>query len=78
VLLASQCPLVLIETREETRAIQVVRGASLRVNKSRGWPIFQWTLTDGLARIDLDIQGPTDSTAAAAGQRSIPEPEALL
>jgi hypothetical protein len=80
VLLASQCPLVLIETREEARAIEVVRGASLRVNKSRGWPILQWTLTDGLARIDLEVEGPAGTTLAKGGsaQRTIAEPEALL
>jgi hypothetical protein len=69
VLLASQCPLVLVETREEKRATEVVRAAALRVNQARGWPVFQWTLTDGLLRTDLEMGGP---------QTTLAEPEALL
>ena len=57
-----------------------MRGASLRVHRSRGWPIFQWTLTDGLTRIDLEVEGPAGTTLAAGGgaQRTIADPEALL
>ena len=69
VLFSSQCPLVLVETREEKRATEVVRAAALRVHQARGWPVFQWTLTDGLLRTDLEMGGP---------QTTLAEPEALL
>ncbi len=69
VLLASQCPLVIVETRDEKRALEIVRAATLRVNQVRGWPVFQWTLTDGLLRTDLAMGGPQANAA---------EPEALL
>ena len=57
VLLASQCPLILVETREEARAIGLVRAAALKLHRARGWPVFQWTLTEGLERIDIS-NGP--------------------
>ncbi len=69
VLLASQCPLILVESREETRVIELVRAAALKLHRARGWPVFQWTLTEGLERVDLD---------GAPLQKAMTEPEALL
>jgi hypothetical protein len=69
VLLASQCPLVLVETREEARVIGLIRAAALKLHRARGWPVFQWTLTEGLERVDID-NGPL--------QKGTTEPEPLL
>jgi SpoVK/Ycf46/Vps4 family AAA+-type ATPase len=68
-LLASRVPLVVIESREETRVIELVRDAAFRAQRGRNWGVFQWTVTEGLLRIDVDLGGP---------QRTLAEPEQLL
>lgn len=50
--LKSRIPIVVIETREERRAVNMIRALQLRL----AMPIFQWTVTEGLRRIDLDYE----------------------
>src|SRR6186713_808423 len=68
-LLASRVPLVIIESREEGRVIELVRDAALKAQRGRNWGVFQWTVTDGLERADVNMGGP---------QRTLAEPEQLL
>jgi hypothetical protein len=68
-LLASRFALIVIESREEARVLAVVREASLKARRGRGWGVFQWTVTEGLQRIDVDMGGP---------QRTLAEPAQLL
>src|SRR5262252_6276485 len=68
-LLASRAPLVVIESREEVRVIELVRDAAMRAQRGRSWGVFQWTVTDGLLRVDVDLGG---------SQRTLSEPEQLL
>ena len=68
-LLASRFALIVIESREEARVLAVVREASLKVHRGRGWGVFQWTVTEGLQRIDVDMGG---------SQRTLSEPAQLL
>jgi SpoVK/Ycf46/Vps4 family AAA+-type ATPase len=69
VLLASRFGLIVIESREEARVLALVREASLKVRHGRGWGVFQWTVTEGLQRLDVDLGGP---------QRMLAEPGQLL
>ncbi|MEZ5530439.1 MAG: AAA family ATPase [Porticoccaceae bacterium] len=62
----SRVPLVVLETHEEPRAIDLL----LRVARQRDKPLFQWTLTDGLRRSDFGLQ--------LAGNSQYTEPEAVL
>jgi len=61
-LLASSIPIVVIETHEEQRVLDLFRKALIRTPK----PFFHWTVTDGLRRLDRgfndssDIREPTD------------------
>lgn len=48
-LIKSHIPIIAIETREEARAVEMIRSMQLRL----GLPIFRWTVTEGLQRIDL-------------------------
>src|SRR6202789_97605 len=64
-LLASRLALIVVESREES----LVREMSLKVRQGRGWGVFQWTVTEGLQRIDIDLGGP---------QRTLADPEQLL
>jgi ATP-dependent 26S proteasome regulatory subunit len=61
-LLSSSIPIVVIETHEEQRVIELFRQALVRSPK----PFYHWTVTDGLRRLDRgfnassDIREPTD------------------
>src|ERR1700686_2816880 len=68
-LLASRVALIVIESREEARVLSLVRESSLKVRVGRGWGVFQWTVTEGLRRIDVDLGGP---------KRTLSEPEQVL
>jgi len=48
-LINSHIPLIVIETREEARAVEMIRAMQLRL----ATPIFRWTVTEGLQRVDL-------------------------
>src|SRR2546422_2814218 len=47
VLINSSTPIVIMETVEETRALQLVRTASADLNMV----VFEWTIADGLTRL---------------------------
>ena len=68
-LLASRAALIVIESRDEHRVLELVRAASLRVHRPRGWGVFQWSVTEGLTRMDVDLGG---------SQRHLCEPMELL
>lgn len=51
-ILKSHIPIVVIETREEQRAVNLIRALQFRLSL----PIYQWTVTEGLRRIDLDYE----------------------
>src|SRR5688572_9421877 len=68
-LLASRVALVVMESREETRALELVKNAALRAQRGKNWGVFQWTVTEGLLRIDVDLGG---------AQRTLAQPEQLL
>jgi ATPase family associated with various cellular activities (AAA) len=68
-MLASRLPLIVVESREESRVLSLVREVSLKVKEGRGWGVFQWTVTEGLQRVDIDMGGP---------QRTLADPEQLL
>jgi hypothetical protein len=68
-LLASRLALIVVESREESRVLALVREVSLKVRQGRGWGVFQWTVTEGLQRVDIDLGGP---------QRTLADPEQLL
>ncbi len=68
-LLASRVALVVLESREETRALEMVRDAAMRAQRGKNWGVFQWTVTEGLNRIDVDLGGP---------QKTLAQPEQLL
>jgi hypothetical protein len=63
-LLRSDTPIVLIETLEEPRVMELAARLAVRMNE----PAFCWTVTEGLRRIDLD----------AGVQRHLAEPAEAL
>ncbi len=67
-LLASHFPLILVQTREEARALTLIREAGQRAARGRQWGMYQWSATDGLRRIDVE----------STPQRTLNEPAALM
>jgi SpoVK/Ycf46/Vps4 family AAA+-type ATPase len=63
-LLRSRVPLIIIETHEEPRLIEMVQ----RMGVQLGRPLFQWSVTDGLRRLDFD---------AGAQRHAAPPPDLL-
>jgi hypothetical protein len=65
-LIRAGTPLITIESDEETRVVELFRHAWLQVMR----PLWRWTLTEGLVRIDVDVdtgaQVPPDATATLA------------
>src|ERR1700740_2970094 len=68
-LLASRVPLVIIESREEGRVMELVREAALKAQRGRNWGVFQWTATEGLLRTDVDMGG---------SQKTLAQPDQVL
>jgi hypothetical protein len=56
-LLRSRVPLVVIETRDEPRALELLTSLAPRLAAAYT-PVFQWTVTDGLKRLDIELGGP--------------------
>ena len=50
-LLGSGVPIIVVETHEEERVIELFRQAVVRASK----PFYHWTVTDGLKRLDRGI-----------------------
>lgn len=82
VLIRSRVPILVIDSADETQVIKTVlrasghpieptAGTSLVPQRlTAGLPVFQWTVTDGLRRLDADF--------GAAAQRTVSEPAQVL
>jgi len=66
ILVRSRVPVILIETADEPRALEVFRRLAVRL----GQPVMRWSITTGLQRLDLDLQPQTHARdpAQALGQ----------
>lgn len=65
IMLQSKVPLIVIETFEERRALDLIKRAGIKQQK----PVFMWSITEGAVRIDLTHSVPEDFTK---------EPDAVL
>lgn len=61
-------PIVVIETAEESRFLSLLTRIAIEAPKAAYRPLFRWTVTDGLQRLDLDLEP----------QRHVAEPEDVL
>jgi hypothetical protein len=81
VLIRSRVPILVIDSADETQVIKTVLRASghqgepgegavlIPQRPAAGLPVFQWTVTDGLKRLDADFTAP---------QRTVTEPAQVL
>ena len=59
VILRSRTPIVVIETRDEARMLEMLQAISMRSSSDQYFPLFQWTVTDGLQRLDIALEPQT-------------------
>lgn len=65
IMIQSKVPLIVIETFEEPRTLDMISRAGIKLNL----PVFTWSITEGLVRIDLEH---------AVAERLTQEPDATL
>ncbi len=65
-ILRSRTPIVIIESQDEARILELLQGITLRRATKSYIPLFRWTITDGLQRLDIALEpqainsNPTD------------------
>ena len=64
-LLRSRVPLLVIETRDEPRVLELLSSLAPRLAAAHT-PVFQWTVTDGLRRLDVNLGGAQQHNAEPA------------
>lgn len=70
-ILRSRVPIVVIETREEARMLELLKSIAFsQVGKSYT-PLFRWTITDGLQRLDIDLEPQLHNSEPAEVLRHI-------
>lgn len=55
-ILSAGPPLVVIETHDEPRLLSMLVDLAIRAPAKDYRPIFRWTVTDGLQRLDIDLE----------------------
>ncbi len=56
VILRSRTPIVIIESREEARMLEMLQSITISGAALNYQPLFRWTVTDGLQRIDIALE----------------------
>jgi SpoVK/Ycf46/Vps4 family AAA+-type ATPase len=56
VILRSRTPIVVIESREEARMLEMLQSITITGATLDHQPLFRWTVTDGLQRIDIALE----------------------
>ncbi len=56
VILRSRTPIVIIETRDEARMLNMLQSIAIAGIRDNYMPLFRWTVTDGLQRIDIALE----------------------
>lgn len=55
-ILRSRTPIVVIDTRDESRLLELLKSITI-ARASEGYlPLFRWTITDGLQRLDISLE----------------------
>jgi len=55
-ILRSRMPIVVIETREEKRMLDLLQRIAMSRASDNYVPLFRWTVTDGLQRLDINLE----------------------
>jgi SpoVK/Ycf46/Vps4 family AAA+-type ATPase len=55
-ILRSRMPIVVIETKDESRMLKLLKDIAFSRSTEQYLPLFRWTVTDGLQRLDIDLE----------------------
>ena len=55
-ILRSRVPIVVIETRDESRMLGLLKEITIARAGDTYVPLFRWTITDGLQRLDIELE----------------------
>ncbi len=55
-ILRSRMPIIVIETRDENRMLHLLRTITISSAGDDYLPLFRWTITDGLQRLDIELE----------------------
>jgi SpoVK/Ycf46/Vps4 family AAA+-type ATPase len=55
-ILRSRIPIVVIETHDESRMLDLLKGIVISRTSEDYLPLFRWTVTDGLQRLDISLE----------------------
>ena len=58
-ILRSRTPIIVIESQDEARMLQILQSIVVRRSSESYTPLFRWTITDGLQRIDISLEPQT-------------------
>ena len=56
IILRSRTPLIVMETRDERRVLRMLQAIAMQSVTAEYLPLFRWTITDGLQRLDIDLE----------------------
>ncbi len=48
--------MIVVETKDESRILDVLKSVTMRSSTSDYMPLFRWTITDGLQRLDIALE----------------------
>lgn len=55
IILRSRTPIIVIESRDESRVLKLLQSITIQSSSNEYLPLFRWTVTDGLQRLDIDL-----------------------
>lgn len=55
-IMRSRTPLIVIESRDEARMLELLQSMVVSSAADNYTPIFRWTITDGLQRLDISLE----------------------
>ena len=56
VILRSRTPIIVIESRDESRILEMFQSITMSGASANYLPLFRWTVTDGLQRLDIALE----------------------
>ena len=59
IILRSRTPIMVIETQDEARILEMLQSITIRSAGQDYLPLFRWTITDGLQRLDIALEPQT-------------------
>ena len=62
-ILRSRTPLIVIESQDEQRMLEILKSVTMARATQEYMPLFRWTITDGLQRLDIDLEPQSINSA---------------